>query len=63
MKEYKNGNIIPPAALICRVDSKDIQLLFIVFLRGEFEEVLPVLVQVVDQVAIETVLSNDVDRA
>ena len=54
--------VIPPAALICRVDPKDVQLLF-AFLRVQAEEVLPVLVQVVDQVSVEAVLSDDVDRA
>lgn len=57
-----NIYVVPPAALVGRVDSKDIQLFFI-FLWGQAEEVLPVLVQVVDQVPIEAVLSDNVDRA
>lgn len=62
--EWKLRNIftVPPAALICRVDAKDIQLFFIIFLRAQAEEVLPVLVQVVDQVPVEAVLCDNVDR-
>lgn len=55
--------MVPPAALICRVDSKDVQLFFVILLRAQAEEVIPVLVQVVNQVPIEAVLSNNVDRA
>ena len=55
--------MVPPAALVCRVDSKDVQLFFIIFLGVQAEEVLPVLVQVVDQVPVEAVLSDNVDRA
>lgn len=54
--------MVPPAALVCRVNSKDIQLFFI-FLWVEAQEVLPVLVQVVDQVPVEAVLCDNVDRA
>lgn len=57
----RNIYVVPPAALICRIDSKDIQLFF-VFLCVQAKEVLPVLVQVVDQVSVEAVLSDDVDR-
>ncbi len=57
-----NIYVVPPAALICRVYSKDIQFFFI-FLWCQAEEVLPVLMQVVDQVPIEAVLSDNVDRA
>lgn len=59
----EDANTVPPAALICRVDSKDVQLFFVIFLRVQTEEVLPVLVQVVDQVPVEAVLSYNVDRA
>lgn len=55
-------HVVPPAAFICRVDSKDIQLL-LVLLGVQTEEVLPVLVQIVNQVPIEAVLSDNVDRA
>lgn len=55
---------VPPAALIGRVDPEDVQLLLAaVLLDVQAEEVLPVLVQVVDQVAVEAVLSDDVDGA
>lgn len=54
-------HIVPPAALICRVDSKDIQLFFI-FFWVQAEEVLPVLVQIVDQVPVEAVFGDNVDR-
>lgn len=53
--------VVPPAALIRRVDSKYIQLFF-VFLWVQAKEVLPVFVQVVDQVSVEAVLSDNVDR-
>lgn len=53
---------IPPTALICRIDSKYVHL-FSVFLWAQAEEVLPVLVQVVDQVSVEAVLRDDVDGA
>ncbi len=56
-------DVVPPAALVCRVDSKDVQLFLVVFLGVQAEEVLPVLVQVVDQVPIEAVLSDNVDGA
>lgn len=62
MSFHHNINTVPPAALICRVDPEDIQLLLI-FLWVQAQEVLPVLVQVVDQVPIEAVLCDDVDRA
>lgn len=55
--------LLPPAALVCRVDSKDVQLFLIILLWIQAEEVLPVLVQVVDQVPVEAVLRNNVDRA
>lgn len=55
--------LVPPAALVCRVDSKDVQLFLIILLWIQAEEVLPVLVQVVDQVPVEAVLRNNVDRA
>lgn len=54
--------VLPPAALICGVDSKDVQLFFS-FLWVEAQEILPVLVQVVDQVPVEAVLCDDVDGA
>lgn len=54
----------PPAALVGRVDPEDVQLLLAAVLLGvQAEEVLPVLVQVVDQVAVEAVLGDDVDGA
>lgn len=55
--------VIPPAALVCWVDSKDVQLFFVILLGVQAEEVLPVLVQVVDQVPVEAVLSDNVDGA
>lgn len=60
--KLRNTYVVPPAALVCRVDSKDVQLFF-VFLWVKAEEVLSVLVQVVDQVPVEAVLSYNVDRA
>lgn len=55
---------VPPAALIGRVDPEDVQLLLAaVLLHVQAEEVLPVLVQVVNQVAVEAVLGDDVDGA
>lgn len=54
-------HMVPSAALIHRVESKDIQLFF-VFLCVQAEEVLPVFVQVVDQVSVEAVLCDNVDR-
>lgn len=53
---------VPPAALVCRVDLKDIQVFFILF-YVQAEEVLPVLVQIVDQVSVEAVLGDNIDRA
>lgn len=60
---FRHENIftLPPAALVRRVDSEDVQLLF-VFLWAQAQEVLPVFVQVVDQVSVEAVLSDNVDR-
>lgn len=55
-------HVVPPAGLICGVDSKDIQL-FLILLGVQAEEGLPVLVQIVDQVPVEAVLSDNVDRA
>lgn len=55
-------SFVPSAALVCRVDSKDIQFL-LVFFWVQAEEVLPVLVEVVDQVSVEAVLSDNIDRA
>lgn len=59
----QDGNPIPPAALVGGVDSEDVQLFFAVFLGVQAEEVLPVLVQVVDEVPVEAVLGDDVDGA
>lgn len=53
---------VPPAVLVRGIDPKDIQLL-LVFLWTQAEEALPVLVQIVDQVAVEAVLGDNVDRA
>lgn len=55
-------HMLPPAALVGRVDSKDVQFFF-VLLWVQAQEVLPVFVQVVDQVPVEAVLCDDVDRA
>lgn len=52
---------VPPAALICRVDSKDVQV-FLILLWVQAEKAFPVLVQVVDQVSVEAVLGDNVDR-
>lgn len=54
------GCLIPPAALVRGVDSKNVQLFFVALLWLRVEEALPVLVQVVDQIAVETVLGDDV---
>lgn len=61
-QEKLKNNLVPPAALVCRVDTKDIQLLF-AFLWAQAVEVLPILVQIVDQVSIEAVLGDNVDGA
>lgn len=61
-KALKTLYVVPPAALICGVDSKDVQLFFS-FLCVQAEEGLPVLVQVVDQIPVEAVLCDDVYRA
>lgn len=58
-----SADVVPPAALVRGVDAEDVQLFFIVFLWVQAQEVLPVLVQVVDKVAVEAVLSDNVDRA
>lgn len=50
----------PPAGLVSWVDAKDVQLL-LALLRVAAQEAITVLVQVVDQVAVETVLGDDVD--
>lgn len=63
LSNVTHSNMVPPAALVCRVDSKDVQLFFVAFLRIQAEEVLPVLVQVVDQVPVEAVLSDNVGWA
>lgn len=61
---WRGWGRVPPAALVGRVDPEDVQLLLAaVLLRVQAEEVLPVLVQVVDQVAVEAVLGDDVDGA
>lgn len=57
------GRLVPPAALVGGVDPENVQLLFAALLGFGVEEVLAVLVQVVDQVPVETVLSDDVDGA
>lgn len=54
--------MVPPAAFICRVDTEDVQV-FLIFFWVQAEEVLSVLVQVVDQVSVETVLSDNVNGA
>lgn len=61
--EHFSGCLLPPAALVRRVDSKNVQFFLVVFLSFRVEKVLPVLVQVVDQVPVETVLGDDVDGA
>lgn len=55
-------SVVPPTALICRIDPKYIHL-FSIFFWAQAEEVLPVLVQVVDQISVEAVLRDNVNRA
>ena len=51
---------LPAATLVHRVDAKDVQVFPALFWL-QADEVLAVLVEVVDQVAIETVLCDYVD--
>lgn len=52
----------PPRAVIRRVQSENVQLL-LRLLRVAAQEVIPVLMQIVDQIPIEAVLRDDVNRA
>ena len=54
------GGGLPAAALIHRVDAEDVQV-FPALLWVQADEVLAVLVEVVDQIAIETVLCDYID--
>lgn len=52
----------PPCTVIRRVQSENVQLL-LRLLRVAAQEAIPVLVQIVDQIPIEAVLGDDVNRA
>lgn len=52
----------PPSAFISGVQSEDVQL-FLWLLWVAAQEAVPILMQIVDQIPIETVLSDDVNGA
>lgn len=53
---------LPPGTLICRIQSKDVQV-FLWLLWVSAHEAISVLMQVIDQIPIEAVFCDDVNGA